>query len=125
MNRLAVAPLAPGRFEAVRRDGVPWRRALLDRLLAPRVAVVAACILSLPAVGLGLAVDDFWHRTMLFQDRPGFPLHGGPLSLFGFASGDPAEHAQALEAGFFPWWASSELRMTFFRPMTATQRREM
>lgn len=95
------------------------RRTLRDWLLTPRVAVLAALVLSLPALRAGWVADDYWHRSMLLHDGGVPMMHGGPLSLFTFASGNAADEALGLESGMFPWWTTPGFRMAFFRPIAS------
>jgi hypothetical protein len=83
-----------------------------------RFAILAAAILSLPALRLGLSADDLIHRAALLH-RANALSGTGPLSLFSFASGAPEDHARAIESGLFPWWTSPDLRVVFFRPLSS------
>src|SRR5262249_38282925 len=94
-------------------------RTLKDRLFTPCSAVLAAFVLSLPALRVGLFTDDFWHRAALLRERNVLSASGGPLSLFTFASGEPAAHSRALESGAFPWWTDPDIRIVFFRPISS------
>ena len=86
----------------------------------PAVAVVIACVLSLPArVKTRLVADDIWHRAMLLGDREWLPASPGPLSLFTFTSGTAEDSARIIENGFAAWWMSSGLRIAFFRPVAS------
>jgi hypothetical protein len=59
MNQLALLPPAPGHSDGC-RISTSWRRALLDWLLTPRIAFLAACILPLPFLATGIVLDDNW-----------------------------------------------------------------
>ena len=91
---------------------------LADRRLVGWL-VVAATIVSLPALGNGLAIDDWWHRLVLTRDAgEGLPLPP-PIAMFSFFDGDPARTMLAVDRGMGSWWAAPGLRASFFRPLTA------
>jgi hypothetical protein len=85
----------------------------------PTLSVVIACLLALPALRVGLAADDLWHRATLRHDTSWIPTRGGPLDLFRFADGTVEENLNLLERGFLPWWTLPGLRMVFFRPLSS------
>lgn len=95
------------------------RTSFRDWLLTTRAAILAAFVLSLPSLRAGLVADDLWHRAMLTHDGTAPMMHGGPLSLFTFASGEAADHALGLETGLYPWWMTPTFRMAFFRPVAS------
>jgi hypothetical protein len=72
-----------------------------------------AFALASPAIGVGLVLDDYFHRASLLA-LPQLPeLRRTPLELFAFVRDD-----RTSQLGFLPWWASPELRLAFFRPLT-------
>lgn len=72
-----------------------------------------AFALASPAIGIGLVLDDYFHQASLLA-LPQLPeLTRTPFELFAFV-GD----AWAVNSGTLPWWASPELRVAFFRPLT-------
>ncbi|MBX3223260.1 MAG: hypothetical protein KF795_22300 [Labilithrix sp.] len=85
----------------------------------PAVAVLIACVLSLPTLRIRLVADDLWHRAMTQHDTRWNPTASNPLSLFTFASGAPDESARLLESGFAPWWMPPGLRIALFRPLAS------
>ncbi|MBX3210541.1 MAG: hypothetical protein KF850_00755 [Labilithrix sp.] len=85
----------------------------------PAVAVLIACILSLPTLRTRLVADDLWHRAMMRNDARWLPVSGSPMTLFTFASGSPEEGARVLESGFAPWWTPPGLRLALFRPLAS------
>jgi hypothetical protein len=100
-------------------DRVSTARAERGWLGGRRFAILAAALLSLPALRLGLGADDLLHRAVLLHHAGALGAGTGPLSLFSFASGTPEDHARAVESGLFPWWTSPDLRIVFFRPLSA------
>ena len=72
-----------------------------------------AFALASPAIGIGLLLDDYFHRAALLA-LPQLPeLTRSPLELFAFVGDD-----WTVNSGPLPWWASRELRIAFFRPLT-------
>jgi hypothetical protein len=101
--------------------GSLWSRAGLEqhgwrRLL---VCVGIGVALCLPGVGSERVLDD----AILEHAMRGPPLRGladGVVGMFTFASGDPAQNRELIERGvLLPWWADQELRVAFFRPLSA------
>lgn len=87
---------------------------------APLIAALAAFVLSLPSLGLGFFLDDWYHQLYL----RGFPIPGGPRGswdLYRFADGSDAMRGQ-IQHGPFPWWTSPDLRLSFFRPIPSLLR---
>lgn len=85
----------------------------------PFVAIFAACVLSLPTVASPLVLDDLWHRAMLLHDDRWVPQTNSPFRLFEFLSGRPEDVRRLVDRGFLPWWASPDLRLSFFRPLSS------
>ncbi len=93
--------------------------ALLQRLAgpgAPWAFAGLAMLLCLPALWLGLQLDDYSQRlTLLEGERWGVQ----PLQLFAFFDGSTSRLAQYREAGVLPWWAPAGLKVSFCRPLSA------
>ena len=91
---------------------LPWR-------LRPLLIVLLGCMLVTPAIGPRLVLDDF---VLALHGRgdpiaTGLPAGGG---LFTFASGDRDQNRLLMEQGvLLPWWASTQLEIAFFRPLSA------
>lgn len=89
----------------------------------PRSAFLCASIafvLTLSMLGIGYYLDDQLHSWVL--DGGQFP--GGPWGawdLYRFADGGE-NLREATRQGFFPWWTSPELRLSFFRPLPSLWR---
>ena len=93
----------------------PSRWASIRRWLAsPRVLVLLpllALVLGLPSLAGGLALDDLLLREHLLDGSRDL------ASIYDF--GGPAEVAEQRASGAFPWWTADDLRVHFFRPLTA------
>ena len=94
-------------------------RAWLSSPRAPTVIVLLAVLVGLPSLAGGLAVDDHWHKIMLTHDPAWTSLTTPWYELFTFYDGDPERTHRILDIGFSPWWTDPELRLAFFRPMSA------
>lgn len=85
----------------------------------PAIAALVALALMLPALWTGWQVDDHIHRFLLLGS-PGLPaLHVDPLDLFALIDGDPQRNARLMDIGVLPWWTYEELRVAFWRPLSA------
>jgi hypothetical protein len=81
------------------------------------IAVLIAIALALPTLRMGPMLDDFLMRYML--DGNNFPGGSrGRWDLYHFADGG-AGTARAIDQGLYPWWASHDLRLAFFRPLSS------
>ena len=102
--------------------GALLRLGWLVRLATGRgywLAVVLLLGLSLvprlPLLTTGFMVDDYAQLAMMRGD---YPVARGPLELFTFSDGSPAEVATLRNAGFFPWWSAPDLELAMFRPLS-------
>ena len=89
----------------------PWFR--FPRVLW--VACLLAVLLTVPGFWMGAFGDDYFHQMVLEQLTP----FGGPLNLYQFSSGDPAEMRDRLCHGPYPWWTLPEIRVVFCRPLSS------
>lgn len=81
-----------------------------------RVAWVLGLLLTLPTLGLGFAVDDYFHAAMLSDMR-----HFGDKAdwdLFNFLGGK-TDDMGPVQGTMLPWWGNPEARFRFFRPLSA------
>lgn len=98
----------------------------------PAMLALAAVLIMLPALRLGLVADDLPQRMIaLTPDRvptriydTGIPLDSGSFStvLRDFFFGcyrDRQRAALALNYGILPWWTPDSLRLGLWRPVTA------
>ena len=99
---------------------------VLDRarawLVHPRLPWVLACVavvLAIPTLFCGLEVDDWWHRVVLTQADVGAPGLQPRLLLFRAFDGRSEWTHWAIDHGIGAWWAEPNLRLNFFRPLTA------
>lgn len=95
----------------------------LSRLLSSRafivIAVLLAIVLLLPTLRAGFMMDDYAQILWL---RGGPQGSGGPRGIwdmFRFQDADRATFRMNLDAGFWPWWSSPDLRLAFLRPVTS------
>jgi hypothetical protein len=83
------------------------------------VAAALALLLTLPALWNGWLLDDHAHRFVLLGS-PRFPDRlPPPKSLFALLDGDPAHTARFMDIGVLPWWTYEQLRIAFWRPLSA------
>ncbi len=98
-----------------------WPARLAALLAHPRfgwVAALVAVVVSLPALGVGLQLDDHLHRFSVGLHAEGNGLAGW-WELYVAAEGDPELTRARMAKGFAPWWTVPQLRLRFFRPLTA------
>ncbi len=113
-----MAARAPDR--AAPRRPLLWR--LGPQLGSPRLPWLAAALavtLCLPALGGGLTLDDYFHRTALLGGGPPFLRDRPLLHLFNFLPPDAASARWLQEKAGHPWWVSPDLDARFLRPVTA------
>jgi hypothetical protein len=76
----------------------------------------AGLLFLLPALRIGFIADDYYQRAAL---EGWLPMRAEPRSLYQFTPNDPAENAQFIARGFWPWWTTPELKLVFFRPLSS------
>src|SRR5579883_2524777 len=97
--------------------------ALLTHRQLPWLAALLGIVLTLPGLGVGLAMDDYYHRVVLLE-RPEFrELLGPPSDMFRFFRGDPARTLREMDVGFFPWWTDPEIKGEFLQALTVLTHR--
>jgi len=80
----------------------------------PLLLACLAVAFCLPTLWGGLGVDDdLLHRTILLSSSLPQAMQG----LFVFV--EPGTAAHLIDQGLFPWWASPDVHVTFFRPLAA------
>jgi hypothetical protein len=95
-----------------------WGHASLVRVLSAPHAEWAvaglAFVLSLPAIAIGLAADDYDLALAVTRD---------PWSAYAFQDRDPAQRLAHLlaarESGLLPWWIDLQFQQAFFRPLAS------
>jgi len=80
---------------------------------------LVALLLASTSITVGYSLDDHIHRTLLGIGQPIAGLHGGPLDLFGFATGNAADAKLLMDQGIYPWWSDPEVRLHFLRPLAS------
>lgn len=89
----------------------------LDRLpTGTWFPILCGLLVACSTLGAGLFMDDALARVKLLDlDTPWSPAAWWDLYTFA----RPDLNADLLAAGHHPWWAAPELKMTFFRPLSA------
>lgn len=73
------------------------------------IALAGSCVLN------GWSGDDFFIRRRIAE----WDLPRVLMDLFVLPGGEPSEQRAAIEGAGFPWWADPELRVSFWRPLSA------
>lgn len=82
----------------------------------PRWAAVMACLLGLPALKVGLVLDDYFIASRLREPDGSIRWHG-LLDAFSLVPRGGLEPLREL--GTMPWWSAPELTLSFWRPLSA------
>jgi hypothetical protein len=78
--------------------------------------ILLGVLLAVPTLSNRLVLDDLLLMRRLEPGR----RSGWAGDMFTFASGAPGDARRAMDAGdLLPWWTSPELRVSFFRPLSA------
>ncbi len=96
---------------------------LLTSRRLPMTAAALAVVLALPALGAGLMLDDYYHRTVLLGTSRLRPLLGPPSDMFRFFRGDPSRTGELMDIGLFPWWTDINLKAEFLHALTVLTHR--
>lgn len=83
------------------------------RLTLP-VILFAGLLVFLPSILCPFLLDDYLHAAMI-SGR--FPAHRSPLDLYNFI--DDEVRGAFFRSGALPWWASHEIQLKFFRPLSS------
>jgi hypothetical protein len=96
-----------------------WLRRVLagERIVAWTVLLTA--LLTSHVLFQGWLADDHALRGLALGLPPWAARGKSPLELFSFYDGDPTATRAVVDRGFSPWWTDMELRISFFRPLTA------
>jgi len=86
-----------------------WKR----RLLEPRNLALLAAVLTAPALGAGLATEDY-----VFRSTTRLPFSWSSVNLFG-GPDVPGAAQVGREAGVLPWLSSDSLHLSFWRPLAS------
>lgn len=108
LERSRVKPVSDMIRSRLRRPGTrPWLYAAL---------IVVACGLRWHALTAGFLSDDYAQLGML---DGAYPLHRSAWNLFSFSDGTTAEGETLIQAGYYPWWADPNVRISMFRPLAS------
>jgi hypothetical protein len=80
-------------------------------------------LLTLPSLGVGLILDDYYHRSVLLARTPLGRLLGPPSSMFRFFRGDGDRTRQLIDIGLFPWWTDRDIKAEFLQALTVLTHR--
>lgn len=98
-----------------------WARFLNSRWCIPMAALIGMLLVA-PTINMGLMGDDYLHWSLLTgidtNKQPG-AIYG----LFTFANGDPHANQAMMDSGKLIWWASENLRISFWRPLAELSQR--
>jgi hypothetical protein len=83
----------------------------------PLAAAVLAVVLTLPALGTGMMIDDYYHRAILLGHSQFRELLGTPAEMFRFFR-DPARNWGLIDLGLFPWWTDPSLKAEMLHALT-------
>lgn len=93
---------------------------ILSAKYLPIVLAALAMALVSGTLANGIYFDDHIHRLKLETPHLLPPSQYGTLGgLFAFGTGDPELVRHAMEIGTVPWWTYQELKIAFFRPISA------
>lgn len=76
-------------------------------------ALVLAVLLSLPAFGIPLDIDE---HLLIGQADGSSPWMGSALDVYCFSSGEPAEVRERVARGSLPWFTCPEWKYALWRP---------
>jgi hypothetical protein len=100
-----------------------WANALLTHRWLPAMAALLAIVLTLPALGVGWLLDDYFHRVILLGVPPFRELLGRPGEMFSFFRGEPERTWRAMDLGIFPWWTDPLIKAEFLQAATVASHR--
>jgi hypothetical protein len=89
----------------------------------PAIAALVGVVLTLPALGVGFALDDYYHRVALLELPEFRALLGPPSDMFRFFRGDPARTLREMDVGFFPWWTDPLIKGEMLQSLTVLTHR--
>jgi hypothetical protein len=112
-----------GREDLTRRTLARRVQALLGKRSLPALTALLAFALTLPALGAGWVLDDYYHRAVLLETSPFRELFGPPADMFRFFRGDPDRTGRVMDFGFFPWWTYKGLKAEFLQALTVLTHR--
>lgn len=93
-------------------------QALLAKRSSGCWVAVVGVILTLPSLGVGLKIDDYFHRTAIHGSKLFADIATGPMDMFRFFNGDPERTHGVMENGCLPWYTYEGIKASFWRPLT-------
>ena len=107
-----------------------FSKRLLEHRYLPVVLAIGAILVMLPALKMGLVLDDLPQRAVAVRPdqlpprmhETGNPADSGSFSTVlrdYFFNRSPEEMALMKNYGMLPWWTSNKLRLGLWRPVTA------
>ncbi len=112
-----------GHDEAIHATLARRMQALLGKRSIPIWTALLALALTLPALGVGWVLDDYYHRAVLLKVAPFPDLFGPPNEMFRFFRGDPDRTGREMDFGFLPWWTYKGLKAEFLQALTVLTHR--
>ncbi len=100
-----------------------WAVVVLTHRYLPAIVALLAVALALPALWVGFAIDDYYHRVVLLGVPPFRDLLGPPQDMFRFFRGDPERTIRMMDLGMFPWWTDPLIKGEFLQAMTVLTHR--
>jgi hypothetical protein len=94
-------------------------------LARPRIhwaGTVLALLRASPALFAGLILDDHYLR-LVFTRSTVLPHLASASDPFRFVPGDVLQNAEFRELGVLPWFSPDQIRIAFFRPLSALTHR--
>jgi hypothetical protein len=86
---------------------------------APLAIAVVTALLYAPSLFTGLQIDDYFHHVVLDPKLRLPGMVGAPWDAFTFVADDPAARQALRDHAYGPWWASPDLALSFFRPLSS------
>lgn len=79
-----------------------------------------ALLLTIPSLRTGIFVDDYYHRLVMLDllSAAESSKDASLFGLFSFLDGNVERTQLLIEQGVLPWWTLSEVKYTFFRPLS-------
>ncbi len=100
-----------------------WAARSVGRWWFPGAVAVLTVALTLPALGVGWILDDYYHRTILLERSPLCATLGTPAEMFRFFRGEPGRTGRLMEVGLFPWWTNPLIKAEFLQALTVLTHR--
>jgi hypothetical protein len=97
-------------------------KGLLKSRQLPLIAAALAVLLTLPALGVGMMIDDYYHRSILLGKSQFCELLGTPAEMFRFFR-DPTRNGRLVDIGLFPWWTDPHLKAEMLHALTVLTHR--